>query len=357
MPRAPVSSSGERLVVALDNGSGSFKIGIAGEEEPRGTMPSFGLEGAGDARPMANGMVQDWDAMEMYWDHAFTNLLGVDTEQCNIITTAHLFESKDNRERLLQSLFESFAAPAVFLSAPPVFELCAAGRESGVVVGCGAQCTYAVLVHEGLPDPRTALRSGVTGDALTGWTGKRLAKQAGSSLTAAEAQLAKEALGVVALDGDGSGASSSEYTLPDGRKLKVDGAEREALAAPLFEPSLLGESGGGLTQLVDECIRLRDRDGAMDANAIGDCTGHWYGSVVLAGGSSLFTNLPDRLTQDLQLRAPGLPELSVCASTERAHAAWLGASILGSLAVMKDMWITKEEYDENGPLIVHRKCF
>ena len=55
--------------------------------------------------------------------------------------------------------------------------------------------------------------------------------------------------------------------------------------------------------------------------------------------------------------APGAASFDVAAPPERAHAAWLGASILGSLAVMQGMWITKEEYDENGPLIVHRKCF
>ena len=47
----------------------------------------------------------------------------------------------------------------------------------------------------------------------------------------------------------------------------------------------------------------------------------------------------------------------VLAIPERKHAAWLGGSILGSLPVMPSMWISKEEYDENGPLIVHRKTF
>ena len=41
----------------------------------------------------------------------------------------------------------------------------------------------------------------------------------------------------------------------------------------------------------------------------------------------------------------------------RQHAAWLGGAILGSLPTMPSMWISKEEYDENGPLIVHRKTF
>ena len=49
--------------------------------------------------------------------------------------------------------------------------------------------------------------------------------------------------------------------------------------------------------------------------------------------------------------------VQVLALPERKHAAWLGGSILGSLPTMPSMWISKEEYDENGPLIVHRKTF
>ena len=71
----------------------------------------------------------------------------------------------------------------------------------------------------------------------------------------------------------------------------------------------------------------------------------------------MLPGLQQRLVFELGRTAPGgsIPEL--IAPPERAHAAWLGASILGSLSVASQMWITREEYDENGPLIVHRKTF
>uniref|UniRef100_A0A1X7VST2 Actin, cytoplasmic n=1 Tax=Amphimedon queenslandica TaxID=400682 RepID=A0A1X7VST2_AMPQE len=36
---------------------------------------------------------------------------------------------------------------------------------------------------------------------------------------------------------------------------------------------------------------------------------------------------------------------------------WIGGSILASLSTFQQMWISKQEYDESGPSIVHRKCF
>jgi actin len=46
----------------------------------------------------------------------------------------------------------------------------------------------------------------------------------------------------------------------------------------------------------------------------------------------------------------------VVAPEERKYAAWLGGSILASMATFPQMVITHEEYNEAGPGIVHRKC-
>ena len=46
----------------------------------------------------------------------------------------------------------------------------------------------------------------------------------------------------------------------------------------------------------------------------------------------------------------------VIAPPEREHSTWIGASILASLSTFQGMLITKEEYDEAGPSIMHRKC-
>ncbi|KAK7083522.1 Actin, alpha skeletal muscle [Halocaridina rubra] len=49
--------------------------------------------------------------------------------------------------------------------------------------------------------------------------------------------------------------------------------------------------------------------------------------------------------------------IKIIAPPERKYSVWIGGSILASLSTFQSMWITKEEYDESGPGIVHRKCF
>ena len=82
-----------------------------------------------------------------------------------------------------------------------------------------------------------------------------------------------------------------------------------------------------------------------------------YGDIVLSGGSTMFPGIRDRLAKEITAVAPSSVKVKINATTERKYLVWLGGSILGSLTNYIQMWITKQEYDEYGPEIVHRKCF
>eukprot|EP01120_Amphizonella_sp_Union-15-10_P010325 TRINITY_DN4115_c0_g1_i1.p1 TRINITY_DN4115_c0_g1~~TRINITY_DN4115_c0_g1_i1.p1 ORF type:complete len:689 (+),score=169.17 TRINITY_DN4115_c0_g1_i1:2-2068(+) len=48
--------------------------------------------------------------------------------------------------------------------------------------------------------------------------------------------------------------------------------------------------------------------------------------------------------------------IKVIAPPERKYSVWIGGSIFGSLSTFQQQWISKEEYDEYGPAVVHSKC-
>lgn len=81
-------------------------------------------------------------------------------------------------------------------------------------------------------------------------------------------------------------------------------------------------------------------------------------NVVVTGGSSLMTGLVERLDFELRAAAPGV-KVKVAAPgnvVERRFGAWLGGSILASLGTFHQLWISKEEYQEQGRSIIHRRC-
>jgi len=71
----------------------------------------------------------------------------------------------------------------------------------------------------------------------------------------------------------------------------------------------------------------------------------------------MYEGLAERLTKEMVSLAPSTMEIKVVAPPERKYSVWIGGSILASLSTFQQMWISKEEYDEAGPSIVHRKCF
>ena len=52
--------------------------------------------------------------------------------------------------------------------------------------------------------------------------------------------------------------------------------------------------------------------------------------------------------------APASIKVKIVAPPERKYSMWIGGSILASLLTFQSMRISKEEYEEAGPSIMHR---
>jgi actin len=82
-----------------------------------------------------------------------------------------------------------------------------------------------------------------------------------------------------------------------------------------------------------------------------------FGNIVMSGGTTMFENIDKRLNKELVSLAAKSMKIKVVAPPERKYSVWIGGSILSNLSSFQTMWITKSEYEETGPSIVHRKCF
>merc|ERR1712083_987166 len=75
----------------------------------------------------------------------------------------------------------------------------------------------------------------------------------------------------------------------------------------------------------------------------------------MSGGTTMYTGIADRMQKEITALAPSTIKIMGIAPPERKYSVWIGGSILASLSTFQQMWITKQEYDECGPSIVHRK--
>ena len=82
-----------------------------------------------------------------------------------------------------------------------------------------------------------------------------------------------------------------------------------------------------------------------------------YETIILAGGSTMFLGLDERLETEVSNLVSSTTKVKVIAQKERMDSTWIGGSVLTSLSSFQNMWITQAEYKEAGGNIVNKKCF
>ena len=82
-----------------------------------------------------------------------------------------------------------------------------------------------------------------------------------------------------------------------------------------------------------------------------------YANTVLSGGTTGYPGIADKIQKEITALALNTMKIKIIAPPERRYSVWIGGSILVSLSTFQQMWISKQEYDESGPSIVHCKSF
>jgi len=136
------------------------------------------------------------------------------------------------------------------------------------------------------------------------------------------------------------------YKLPDGSTIEI-GPERFRAPEVLFNPELIGEEYEGIHQALVHSIQKTD----MDLRKV------LYSNIVLAGGSTLYAGFGDRLVNEVKNLAPKDIKIKILAPPERMYSCWIGGSILASLGTFKKMWVSSDEWEEDGVSVIHRKTF
>mmetsp|Transcript_27095 Transcript_27095/g.68057 ORF Transcript_27095/g.68057 Transcript_27095/m.68057 type:complete len:386 (-) Transcript_27095:51-1208(-) len=377
--------------IVIENGSWMIKAGFCNSDAPRTVFPPVvgvprtpsglkeGMKGSGAyvgdealakrgildlSYAIERGIVTDFDKMERVWHHVFQEELRVDSSEHPALLTESPLNPKANREKTTEIMFESLQVPSLCLAVDDMLSLYASGRSSGVVLHCGAEETRTVPIYEGHALAH-AVRSSdeLGGEQLTDHLLRLFSERGVSFSTEAPHEIVnhiKELLCFVALDYEremqsfATTPSSCEqtYELPDGQLLCV-GAERFRCPEALFQPSLLGAECDSVHEMLYKTLRSCGDEELLGAEM---CR-----NVMLAGGSTLFAGMAERLQRNLEQLGVRPEQSRVLAPPERKYSAWIGGALLTSLSSSlmggNSFMISKEQYEEHGSSVVHKVCF
>eukprot|EP01137_Pigoraptor_chileana_P016677 Opistho-2@6045 len=379
-------AKGNKIIV-LDNGTGFVKVGYAGSNFPAHIFPSMvgrpilrtdanpgdvvikdimvGDEAAAVRSmleinyPMDNGIVRSWEDMQLVWDYTFSEKLKVDTRNTKVMLTEPPMNPRKNREKMIEVMFEKYNVAGCYIAIQAVLTLYAQGLLTGVVVDSGDGVTHIVPVYEGFALPHLTRRLDIAGRDITRYLIKLLLMRGYAFNHSADFETVrqiKEELCYVGYDIDQEQRLArettvlvEEYTLPDGRSIKV-GQERFEAPEALFQPHLINVESPGVAEMLFNTIQAADIDTRSE----------FYKHIVLSGGTTMYPGMPSRLEREMKqlylerVLKGDTSKLSkfkirIEDPPRRKHMVFLGGAVLADIMKDKDnFWITREEYQEKG---------
>ncbi|XP_072409686.1 uncharacterized protein [Chiloscyllium punctatum] len=370
------------IPVVLDTGSGLMKAGFANQDLPTTIFPTVigqpkyervcngrnqkDVYIGHDAQhmrgvlslhyPLEHGVVTNWDEIEKIWHHTFYHQLRIEPEDHPVFLTEAAMNPHRNRERMVEIMFEVFNVPFTYVAIQAVLALFSSGRTTGITLDSGDGVTHTVPVYEGYSLPHAIQRLNLAGRDLTEYFGKLLKERGYSFNTSAEQEIVrdiKEKHCYVAEDyerevGHLENCDELNYRLPDGQIITI-GNERVRAPELLFKPEVIGRDHYGIHESLLRAIILCDVDLRQT----------FVGNIVLSGGNTLLTGLGARVQKEISSMLP--LDLSkyvhISSPANRDFTVWSGGAALASSSVIDHAWISREDYYEFGPKIVHRKCF
>ena len=354
----------------IDIGTSSIKFGFSGQEKPSLIFPNIigemkypkagGLLKKDEKKdiigndclkymgivqiryPSVHGIFSDFSDIESVLDYAYANLdINIsEIKEHPILVTEPLLNPKENRQNIAKLLFDVYKIEYLFFASQPVLSLYSTSSASGIVLESGDGVTQSCIVYDGYTIPGSNKRFNFGGRDVTEYLQNLLNKKCCELKNSDGFQITKkikEELGEVSLEGKRNNNNNNKiykkYVLPDDTEINV-GEERFLAPEILFNPLLKEYEYPGIPDILAESINQTNVDLKKQL----------YNSILLCGGNMRMKGIKERIHKELKKLAPKNIKVRLHIPSNPENSAWIGANIISSLGISKDMWITQLEW-------------
>ena len=102
--------------------------------------------------PIEEGTVRNWDDFSKLWDYSFRSKMRLEQDKSDkfLLVTEAALNSKDNRKRIAECLFEEHNFGACLFETQAVLSLMADGKSTGLVFDSGDGVSHTIPIYEGM---------------------------------------------------------------------------------------------------------------------------------------------------------------------------------------------------------------
>lgn len=104
--------------------------------------------------------------MILIWQHIFDEL-NLETKNVNVLMTDSPFNTKNNRTRMAQEMFEHFKVKSFQVMNTAALSMYSTGKVSGLIAESGEELSYTVPIFEGYALPHAMVKLEIAGGDVT----------------------------------------------------------------------------------------------------------------------------------------------------------------------------------------------
>ena len=268
----------------------------------------------------------------------------LDSEKQRVIACVPLDCSILEPAVLCQHYFEAAGANSMCLITTPFAAAISHGLNAAMVCDFGHTSSRIAPVNDGTVHRSASLRC----SALSGISQNKIIDSIGLK-NGPECHQFKVENAVVPSEQEVK-SESSEYTLPDGKKIFVSGKLKEDLGRCFFSTDLFGHDRSPLN--APGLLKL-----AISGAPAEIPLSIYQENVVLCGGISSMKGFSDQFRTYFESEdSQGQKNFKFHCAPDSQNTSWRGGSILSNLNSVSTVCVTRAEYMENGPNFILRRC-
>ncbi|KAM9958632.1 hypothetical protein ACTFIW_012221 [Dictyostelium discoideum] len=301
--------------------------------------------------PMKRGIVSNWEDMERIYSRLLYYEFKVAPEESDILLTEPPLTSKNDHNKLIEIMFETFCAQSVslldqsmlsFYSSSSQFE-----NSSGLVVDIGDSVTNIVPFYNGVLLKEGIVRQEFGGSDIVTYLNDTYKQY---NIPIETLYDIKEKFGYVstlAFDNNNNNNNYSYQLTEGGKTIEISEDDRIKCGEYLFKPLSSSSSSSSSLEGIDNLI-MKSINNACLSNV--DCSidikNKLFNNILLCGGSTKFKGFIERLKIELERKLENCTTQSInIKNNNNDYSSWLGGSKISS---NKSNFISYDFYQENG---------